>query len=418
MRVAPALGIIFAIVAVGVPSCIAVRSRDLPPLDDSDLLRESAQTPASEAGLLELERAAAKLRFPRERDFVAHVASVLEDGEDPNARLLEVLGRNREGLAEAHAALAGARFDVPLRSMEGGYPEWFDLATLLAIEGIQQARSGQAAASLRSCIDTIELGNRISNAKGSDFPGAVTGLATEHRGARAMQRSLKQVDVDASEARALADRLGAYQTDQELWSRFWAEEYRFRKAALATDLSGDDLNPRGKFAPLLIVLGGYTFQMNRTLGRFADHYREAQQDSRRPCAQLAHAGRRPAWIRKLEMLDRNGTGNLLFDVSYMDPRIVHGVRCMRDTALAATQAHLALRAYQRDHGELPEVLDTLVPRYLAALPLDAFDARPLRYAPRRRLVYSTGMDGIDRGGELRAGEDSMLEIAFPLQFEP
>jgi hypothetical protein len=74
---------------------------------------------------------------------------------------------------------------------------------------------------------------------------------------------------------------------------------------------------------------------------------------------------------------------------------------------------LAAERYRRAHGRWPEAPADLVPGQLAAVPVDPFDARPLRY---RRLadgivVYSVGQDGADNGGTFdeeapsRAGTD-------------
>jgi hypothetical protein len=58
-------------------------------------------------------------------------------------------------------------------------------------------------------------------------------------------------------------------------------------------------------------------------------------------------------------------------------------------------------------GRLPQTLDELVPAYLKEVPRDVCTGRPLLYRlvdpasdPRKRsyLVYSTGNDGVDNGG--------------------
>ncbi|MFO0900277.1 MAG: hypothetical protein U0836_22815 [Pirellulales bacterium] len=47
-------------------------------------------------------------------------------------------------------------------------------------------------------------------------------------------------------------------------------------------------------------------------------------------------------------------------------------------------ADLAVRAYFKDHGQLPETLDALVPEYLPAVPLDPYNDEPLRYYAEQR----------------------------------
>lgn len=62
--------------------------------------------------------------------------------------------------------------------------------------------------------------------------------------------------------------------------------------------------------------------------------------------------------------------------------------------ISATQAFLAVRAYQLDHdGELPATLEALVPAYLSAVPLDYYDREPIRYSHEFRAIWSLGRAG-------------------------
>jgi hypothetical protein len=63
---------------------------------------------------------------------------------------------------------------------------------------------------------------------------------------------------------------------------------------------------------------------------------------------------------------------------------------------------LAVERYRLAHGQWPDSLNSLVPEFLPKIPLDPYDAKPLRY---RRLqdgvvIYSIGPDKVDNGGKL------------------
>ena len=73
-------------------------------------------------------------------------------------------------------------------------------------------------------------------------------------------------------------------------------------------------------------------------------------------------------------------------------------RCHNDAKLGLVQLAIALRAHQSATGALPDRLEQLVPTYLEAIPIDAFDGAPLRYAKDRGVVYSIGDDLADAGG--------------------
>lgn len=62
---------------------------------------------------------------------------------------------------------------------------------------------------------------------------------------------------------------------------------------------------------------------------------------------------------------------------------------------------IALKRYQLKHGNYPPDLNSLVPEFVSAIPLDAVDGKPLRYklnSDGTFLLYSVGENGVDDGG--------------------
>jgi hypothetical protein len=63
---------------------------------------------------------------------------------------------------------------------------------------------------------------------------------------------------------------------------------------------------------------------------------------------------------------------------------------------------LALERHRLEKGDYPQGLDELIPRFLEEAPKDWHSAQPLRYRQLeggRFLLYSTGRNGIDEGGD-------------------
>ena len=76
-----------------------------------------------------------------------------------------------------------------------------------------------------------------------------------------------------------------------------------------------------------------------------------------------------------------------------------------DARHAALDVALASQQYQRIHGEFPESIEQLVPKFLDSIPIDPMDAAstPLRYrreSDGTAVVWSVGIDGIDDGGDV------------------
>jgi len=73
-----------------------------------------------------------------------------------------------------------------------------------------------------------------------------------------------------------------------------------------------------------------------------------------------------------------------------------------EAAKQMTVTAIALKRYQLKHGNYPADLNSLVPEFLPAVPLDPVDGQPLRYrrnADGTFLLYSVGENGVDDGGD-------------------
>lgn len=72
-----------------------------------------------------------------------------------------------------------------------------------------------------------------------------------------------------------------------------------------------------------------------------------------------------------------------------------------ETARRMTVAAIALKRYQLKNGNYPPDLNSLVPEFVATVPLDPVDGKPLRYrlnSDGTFLLYSVGENGVDDGG--------------------
>ena len=80
---------------------------------------------------------------------------------------------------------------------------------------------------------------------------------------------------------------------------------------------------------------------------------------------------------------------------------------------------LAAAAFQARTGQYPQSAAGLVPVYIAEIPTDPFDGKPLRLkpVPGGLILYSVGSDGEDNGGkrgsehfDAEEGEDIVFRL--------
>ena len=160
----------------------------------------------------------------------------------------------------------------------------------------------------------------------------------------------------------------------------------------------------------------FYFQRNKTIALFADLARWEIREVGSPCA--SRQSRKPP---KLTPTGREGftTQNVIGKIAYdiaMPGTSLHDAQCEDDLRVSVTQLAFALRGYQIERHGLPFSLSELVPRYLAHVPQDPFDGKPLRYLREKKMVYSVGRDGVDGGGRgdanWRQSEDAVFRLPF------
>ena len=79
-------------------------------------------------------------------------------------------------------------------------------------------------------------------------------------------------------------------------------------------------------------------------------------------------------------------------------------------------AALAAARFRQARGRWPTTLDELVPEYLAAVPRDPCDLRPLRLArrPDGIVIYGVGRNGTDDGGDVGGGPSKARDVGLRL----
>ena len=72
--------------------------------------------------------------------------------------------------------------------------------------------------------------------------------------------------------------------------------------------------------------------------------------------------------------------------------------------------------YRAENGKYPEQFDDLVPDFIAYVPLDPFDGKPIRLkrADGKIVIYSIGPDEIDDGGAPYDDHTCKGDITFTL----
>jgi hypothetical protein len=413
---------------------LAARCQDDRRVDDADLELERLALAPGDNAFDALERAAALVAWPEGTDDWIAAALEGEPGRRADARRL--VAANERALEVAAVAAAAPALQVPRMESpddrSGDLLGWKRIVSLLCLRAWMDADDRNASAALDGFLDAARLAQRIAGAHDGALVHFVVGVSAKDVALGSLRRFADRAAFDA-EDRARAEReLARLTFDDASWRGLFAAEHRamradalaFVRAPLERTRAGAPLEPwRAKLSGMPRVLQGpaaaYLVKPNRTLNQMADAYRELGALGPRGCAAAMNVEPPSSAgdsVSALELALPDGLGDAL--VEHLERRLRYFVarRCVSDAATAATRVHLALRAYFADHGELPDSLAALVPRYLAAAPRDAFGDAPLRYSRERRIVWSVGRDLRDEGGRAADAPTDLAEPTFELAF--
>ena len=108
---------------------------------------------------------------------------------------------------------------------------------------------------------------------------------------------------------------------------------------------------------------------------------------------IANAG--GVFFRALKIPDMSG----MFGDWGLSSSVLKILRTETVCRIAATA--IALKRFQLQHGQWPELLNELVPEFIVSIPIDPYDGKPLKYHPNTDgtyLLYSVAENGVDDGG--------------------
>jgi hypothetical protein len=284
---------------------------------------------------------------------------------------------------------------------------------VLARDAVLQALDGESDGALRSCRAALNAGRSLG-----DEPMAVSQLVRArcaNAAIRALERSLMYTEPSAAALsevqRVLADeaatpslliaaraiRVTYFQSlEQMRTGRFNRATYKMASSRFGErfDTYADRLRAQESQAAFL----RYTTAVVEIAKLPTDKQEERLRALATPTQQLPPL---------LDGLTKN-TDWVRF------ARRFHRTQAM----LRCAEAAAAAERYRLEEHRWPGDLNVLVPRYLAAVPTDPFDSRPLRMRrmPDGLLIYCVGPDRVDDGGKLdrQNAEAANTDIGFQL----
>jgi hypothetical protein len=352
--------------------------------------------------------------------------SILRGDEWDQAFVEMLLAKNGTWYEQIEEALHCPRFRVPpIQSFDTPQtylPEWRQIARLSSMRALYLFKTGNEKEAFDECMRTVAFGHAIQCAHGNLLVYLV-GIAVQEIGLKEFRALLAETTLGRETLEPYIARIGHYRLTGSGLAHALATEYVVFQNLIDALASGKlSTDPPMKVAstPLQRAMLPLVFDPERTKNALATaivrmirsapkHYADA--DMRLP--EVPDMGTRRSHF--LLLVSGNAVGKILVGMLLPAQSRSLQQKCTQNCSIAATQVSIALRCYQLEHGELPDALDALVPKYFDAVPLDDFDGKPMRYSKEKKVIYSVGADLIDSGGADETSRDPK-EPTFKIGF--
>ncbi len=166
------------------------------------------------------------------------------------------------------------------------------------------------------------------------------------------------------------------------------------------------------------IKDNYYFQPNKTKLLFAEYARANIKSANQSCGEIKATEVKllaPTNPAKL-YTEENAIGKILHDVIAVSLTGVSTKKCREDLLVGATQAMIAIKAFENDTNNFPSSLNELVPNYLSSVPHDPFDGKSLKYSAAKKIIYSVGEDMQDSSGSTGNDWRTMADPTFVINF--
>jgi hypothetical protein len=416
------LGLTLAVPLVAFPLWISVYSKDLADAGDADLAVEAAEVADGANAWSHLERASQLARLPEGDAFGEVVDYARGDRTDPT--LVESLvKKNARAFKELEAAVDSPELVYPSRGSGDTLGAAVRLAVLARAEGRRLTKAGDVPGALAQDYFALRLGKRLADAHNPGVVEMMSALMAERSALAGLADTVFAQSLDAEQVAAAVRELDAARIPAERWARSWAVMYQWHKEGLlAFKASADGLEgvrPDAFIRPMHKYVSTYTYQPVRTASYYAADAREWQRRYSAPCTKetsldLHHASRERVARGALR---GNFVGEYIHEIDSLGLPIWNARRCHIETLNSLVRTQLAMRAYHRDRHAVPESLESLVPEYLPAVPVDAFGGAPLRFNRPNRVLYSIGGDFRDDSGRSQRRSEDTAEPSVSVAFD-
>jgi len=367
--------------------------RDIPRVDDSDLLLSKVEIPKEENAYYPLKEAIGKIYIPPEK--IKAIDDIVYKDIWDKKFVEELLEKNKDVFKIFKKASEYNYFQFPdldpisyisLSSESKNFAvRLSDLSKLVIIKSKYLIKEGKEKEALDLIFGLIKIGHIIEEGLLHDSIIYSFGAQTKKYGLKALMNVVPYLHLSKEESKNYINRLENFKGNKEGLIRALKGDYmNFLKEKevieenLRNEFKKNNFIARFINFPDYIIFAYFSYKPNETKKLIAELYRDVIDKSNKDCYEI-----------KIEKLfPENLIGKMIYDRKIANVYKLIEIKCLETLYIEAAKTLLALKAYKIENENLPESLEELVPEYFSSLPKDPFDGKELKYSPEEKIIYS------------------------------
>lgn len=291
--------------------------------------------------------------------------------------------------------------------------EWRQLVYLALIETRASFHGGNEHQAFDRAMEVVRFGHRVEESDGGTLH-YLLGSAIKSQALECLRQFADQTRLPADSLLSVTRQLGGFETSQDGLREALKVDYATQAdmfdgfpSKVITNSGGQPLGPPRFVYSTTKSKAELAEQIRHTIAAMTNCYAIGMKEIPKARTNVS-----TFWL----LLRGNAVGTILNEMSLSSREKILARKCRENVSVRATQAVLALRAFQMATGRNPQSLDELLPDFLDAIPLDDFDGKPIRYSPNLKVVYSVGDNLTDDGGVQSTNRSKTGDLVFPFSF--
>ena len=398
--------------------------RDSPPVNDSDLRLSKIEIPKSENAFYEFMRAYDESRLPAD----TKVLSDLLKNRDYKA-ISVILKQNEKVFPIIEKALKLPVFQSPQLqdpskvSFNTRFPEYTKLrklAHLCVLKADYLFEKGKDREAFDWILKAMKIGQMIEESPRPLLVTYLVGAACKEIGLKEIRKIVSKTNLPPEELKFYAEAILDFQPSDEAFIKGVKMEYalaenflrKIEEASEARSIYEKIKREEGwdkSFDFHVRHLGKPYYLPNETRLIYVERLRKLISYAKKLYKDADVSSLELPPPRGFILFRRNLAGKAWIAILMpIYPNTLYRHFTLKFSH-RATAILLALKAYKREKGYLPERLSELVPKYLSKIPIDPFDGQPLRYSREGQVIYSVGRILRDLGPPPKGFMKTILE---------